>query len=262
MPWGCQAPRRQLWKGWGDPGGVPAASGGGWWQQRVPCASRPAFLSPHRVQGKTFLQGAATRQRWERQGCARVSPEGSFALCSPPSSTCQPHPGTVGLRAEFLPCCQDPNPHPVVPRVRSRAGGLCWVSCSRSCLGHPRFCRVSRLFQSHRGDAGWIRATLRAIPTSPCPCASPGVSCATQTQLNTALPSFPSVPHVSRGCPVVSLSPVQIYPYELLLVKTRGRNQLPKDVDRTRLEVRRAFFTGDKQGTEGQPWQRVGLVAM
>ncbi|KFZ55518.1 Actin-binding LIM protein 3, partial [Antrostomus carolinensis] len=30
--------------------------------------------------------------------------------------------------------------------------------------------------------------------------------------------------------------PVQIYPYELLLVKTRGRNQLPKDVDRTRLE--------------------------
>ncbi|XP_065590619.1 actin-binding LIM protein 3 isoform X10 [Cyrtonyx montezumae] len=27
-----------------------------------------------------------------------------------------------------------------------------------------------------------------------------------------------------------------IYPYELLLVKTRGRNQLPKDVDRTRLE--------------------------
>uniref|UniRef100_A0A8C7EBL2 Actin binding LIM protein family member 3 n=1 Tax=Nothoprocta perdicaria TaxID=30464 RepID=A0A8C7EBL2_NOTPE len=28
----------------------------------------------------------------------------------------------------------------------------------------------------------------------------------------------------------------EIYPYELLLVKTRGRNQLPKDVDRTRLE--------------------------
>lgn len=28
----------------------------------------------------------------------------------------------------------------------------------------------------------------------------------------------------------------KIYPYELLLVKTRGRNQLPKDVDRTRLE--------------------------
>ncbi|KFP71922.1 Actin-binding LIM protein 3, partial [Acanthisitta chloris] len=37
------------------------------------------------------------------------------------------------------------------------------------------------------------------------------------------------LPH---GLPV----PVQIYPYELLLVKTRGRNQLPKDVDRTRLE--------------------------
>ncbi|XP_028908803.1 actin-binding LIM protein 3 isoform X4 [Ornithorhynchus anatinus] len=28
----------------------------------------------------------------------------------------------------------------------------------------------------------------------------------------------------------------KIYPYELLLVTTRGRNQLPKDVDRTRLE--------------------------
>lgn len=56
--------------------------------------------------------------------------------------------------------------------------------------------------------------------------------------------SFPGVPQLSssgselpRGLPV----PVQIYPYELLLVKTRGRNQLPKDVDRTRLEVRRAF---------------------
>jgi len=29
----------------------------------------------------------------------------------------------------------------------------------------------------------------------------------------------------------------KIYPYELLLVTTRGRNRLPKDVDRTRLEV-------------------------
>ncbi|KAB1281778.1 Actin-binding LIM protein 3, partial [Camelus dromedarius] len=29
---------------------------------------------------------------------------------------------------------------------------------------------------------------------------------------------------------------LQIYPYELLLVTTRGRNRLPKDVDRTRLE--------------------------
>lgn len=28
----------------------------------------------------------------------------------------------------------------------------------------------------------------------------------------------------------------KIYPYELLLVTTRGRNRLPKDVDRTRLE--------------------------
>ncbi|ETE72224.1 Actin-binding LIM protein 3, partial [Ophiophagus hannah] len=28
-----------------------------------------------------------------------------------------------------------------------------------------------------------------------------------------------------------------IYPYELLLVTTRGKNRLPKDVDRTRLEL-------------------------
>uniref|UniRef100_A0A8C3RG82 HP domain-containing protein n=1 Tax=Cyanoderma ruficeps TaxID=181631 RepID=A0A8C3RG82_9PASS len=67
---------------------------------------------------------------------------------------------------------------------------------------------------------------------------SPGVSCATQTLLDTAggPALIPNVPQVPGGCPVVSLSPVQIYPYELLLVKTRGRNQLPKDVDRTRLE--------------------------
>lgn len=38
--------------------------------------------------------------------------------------------------------------------------------------------------------------------------------------------------------------PPQIYPYELLLVKTRGRNQLPKDVDRTRLEVRQVSSMG------------------
>ncbi|KFW87586.1 Actin-binding LIM protein 3, partial [Manacus vitellinus] len=43
------------------------------------------------------------------------------------------------------------------------------------------------------------------------------------------LPLSLELPH---GLPVT----VQIYPYELLLVKTRGRNQLPKDVDRTRLE--------------------------
>lgn len=60
--------------------------------------------------------------------------------------------------------------------------------------------------------------------------------------------TFPGMPQLSssgselpHGLPV----PVQIYPYELLLVKTRGRNQLPKDVDRTRLEVRRAFSTRD-----------------
>ncbi|KFM11923.1 Actin-binding LIM protein 3, partial [Aptenodytes forsteri] len=48
---------------------------------------------------------------------------------------------------------------------------------------------------------------------------------------------------VCPNCPFLALElphglpvPLQIYPYELLLVKTRGRNQLPKDVDRTRLE--------------------------
>lgn len=57
---------------------------------------------------------------------------------------------------------------------------------------------------------------------------------------------------VCPNCPFLALElphglpvPLQIYPYELLLVKTRGRNQLPKDVDRTRLEVRRAFSTRD-----------------
>lgn len=30
---------------------------------------------------------------------------------------------------------------------------------------------------------------------------------------------------------------LQIYPYEALIVTTRGRNRLPKDVDRARLEV-------------------------
>lgn len=62
---------------------------------------------------------------------------------------------------------------------------------------------------------------------------------------------------------------MQIYPYELLLVKTRGRNQLPKDVDRTRLEVRGAFCTGDNLGAQRDliPWggpgrERVGLEAV
>lgn len=30
---------------------------------------------------------------------------------------------------------------------------------------------------------------------------------------------------------------LQVYPYEALIVTTRGRNRLPKDVDRARLEV-------------------------
>ncbi|XP_031980966.1 actin-binding LIM protein 3 isoform X14 [Corvus moneduloides] len=41
----------------------------------------------------------------------------------------------------------------------------------------------------------------------------------------------------------------KIYPYELLLVKTRGRNQLPKDVDRTRLEA------GDALRPPAWPWK-------
>ncbi|XP_044310531.1 actin-binding LIM protein 3 isoform X12 [Varanus komodoensis] len=43
----------------------------------------------------------------------------------------------------------------------------------------------------------------------------------------------------------------KIYPYELLLVTTRGRNRLPKDADRTRLEVRHippAFLTAPGYG--------------
>lgn len=33
----------------------------------------------------------------------------------------------------------------------------------------------------------------------------------------------------------------QVYPYEALIVTTRGRNRLPKDVDRARLEVSYKF---------------------
>ncbi|KFQ35445.1 Actin-binding LIM protein 3, partial [Mesitornis unicolor] len=46
----------------------------------------------------------------------------------------------------------------------------------------------------------------------------------------------PNCPLLAAELPHGLSVPVQIYPYELLLVKTRGRNQLPKDVDRTRLE--------------------------
>uniref|UniRef100_A0A2K6G161 Actin binding LIM protein family member 3 n=1 Tax=Propithecus coquereli TaxID=379532 RepID=A0A2K6G161_PROCO len=47
---------------------------------------------------------------------------------------------------------------------------------------------------------------------------------------------YDSMNAVNWGINIPFLSP-QIYPYELLLVTTRGRNRLPKDVDRTRLEV-------------------------
>lgn len=53
-------------------------------------------------------------------------------------------------------------------------GVVLLLSCSRSCLGRSWCRRVSRLFQSHHGDSGWIRVTLRAIPTSPCPTQAPG----------------------------------------------------------------------------------------
>lgn len=38
---------------------------------------------------------------------------------------------------------------------------------------------------------------------------------------------------------------IQIYPYEALIVTTRGRNRLPKDVDRARLEVSWKCAIGD-----------------
>lgn len=37
---------------------------------------------------------------------------------------------------------------------------------------------------------------------------------------------------------------LQIYPYDSLIVTNRIRVKLPKDVDRTRLEVRRGFWGG------------------
>lgn len=42
---------------------------------------------------------------------------------------------------------------------------------------------------------------------------------------------------VSEMCVCVLSFILQIYPYESLIVTTRGRNRLPKDVDRARLEV-------------------------
>lgn len=48
------------------------------------------------------------------------------------------------------------------------------------------------------------------------------------------------------------LQPLQIYPYEMLMVTNRGRVKLPPGVDRTRLEVRSR--TGVGGGTErGDP---------
>lgn len=38
---------------------------------------------------------------------------------------------------------------------------------------------------------------------------------------------------------------LQVYPYEALIVTTRGRNRLPKDVDRTRLEVNQERAPGN-----------------
>lgn len=60
------------------------------------------------------------------------------------------------------------------PAEEQSRGVVLLLSCSRSCLGRSWCRRVSRLFQSHHGDSGWIRVTLRAIPTSPCPTQAPG----------------------------------------------------------------------------------------
>lgn len=58
------------------------------------------------------------------------------------------------------------------PAEEQSRGVVVLLSCS--CLGRSWCRRVSRLFQSHHGDSGWIRVTLRAIPTSPCPTQAPG----------------------------------------------------------------------------------------
>ncbi|KAM5170948.1 actin-binding LIM protein 3 [Mantella aurantiaca] len=53
---------------------------------------------------------------------------------------------------------------------------------------------------------------------------------------STELFHYDSANAVNWGMREVSLIILQIYPYELLMVTTRGRNRLPKDADRTRLE--------------------------
>uniref|UniRef100_A0A7N6AWR1 Actin binding LIM protein family, member 3 n=1 Tax=Anabas testudineus TaxID=64144 RepID=A0A7N6AWR1_ANATE len=73
--------------------------------------------------------------------------------------------------------------------------------------------------------------TINGCKDSPCP----------PVHLPLLLLMF-SVPARSRATPQHSMSVhslstfLQIYPYEALIVTTRGRNRLPKDVDRARLE--------------------------
>lgn len=168
--WGCQ-PLWQLWKGgWGENGGpcslggrVVTALGSLWFTSR--------FFSPRRVQGKTLLL------QMEVPGmCPRVPRLFRAKLCPLPL-----FPSIPELRAPCQDCGAQSRVPPVLPGPRSLAeqncppgeeqsrGVVLVLSCTRCCLGHCWLCRVSRLFQSHHGDSGWIREQFPAllVPSQP-----------------------------------------------------------------------------------------------
>ncbi|KAG5266438.1 hypothetical protein AALO_G00232070 [Alosa alosa] len=65
---------------------------------------------------------------------------------------------------------------------------------------------------------------------------------------------------MDRGVSMPNMLEPKIYPYEMLMINSRGRTRLPRDVDRTRLERHLApelFF--DLFGMEIQEFDRLPL---
>lgn len=174
----------------GRQAGVPIALGGGSWQQRGQRGSCLSCLfslpTEYKVRCSCSKEqlpagGASTTQRESRRRVP-VSPGpsgGSFALCPQCPTFIPLHPspdspiqGRWGSDQSSFPSCHGPK-H--LAKQNCLLGGeqrrvvVLVVPYSRSSLGCSQFHRVSRLFQSHRGDSRWIRITLRASPPLPCP---------------------------------------------------------------------------------------------